>query len=563
MFSALLIVLFSPLIGSLDESYRSFAEPASIPQGIESTSRAGVSVFVAVLGLIFTSTMIALISQFYDDLITQIRHGKFRYKGYNHIIIIGLSEKVWTALEAMNQRYQRYNEIKDVLFLLSDTASERDVDLIYSKRYSHLQLFARVDGALLFDQVNAANAGQIISFVDSYRNQSDAKQIKIATALALLFKIHPSASHPQVLLEVSNKTITSNIISAICKRNGCHTIAVCDTQTLFYKMAGTALLDTQHLKLINHLNSYIDNGIYVFPASRWITAETTFLTLVGSFSGAVLIGVQFAVGGHKLLCEGLQRVEVNDDLIFMAKSPDSINFELGSAVTILESCSLINIESISDSLDEKHQREILVCGDNSICEALKDTLDEDSLNGADTITSSSLETMSAELFDTAKLNDYDAILINVSEDRSLSFSLYMGLVHSDAGVESGMASKAIAIVDNTDKSLEIIKASMDDYHVMNPDDLIGRHLGQVCFDHRLDKIYLGLVSAEGADLYFIPQSLCNNIRTNVELKATLLMTGIIVVGYTLADGGVVLGVDDLEEIKSNAIDLIGLSSGKL
>lgn len=563
--SGVLIMFFAPFVGSLDESYRSFAEPASIPFEIHTIWKAAVSIFIAILGLIFTSTMIALISRSYDEFVEHVRHGRFKYKGKDHIIFIGMSDKLWSALDAINQRYERYGEVKVVLILLPETASEKDVSHIYARRYSHLNLYVRV-GALsshyTYEQAMAVHANQIISLINNGDTDADgdSTQIKIVTTLTSLIDI--KVKSPSILIEVSASKTTKNIVNAICARRGYENLHACDTETLAYKMTGMALLDTRHLKLINNFNNYHTNGIYILPASNWISGPERFRDLVLGFYDSILLGIyDEAEGASGLLCSEHFVIKPDAQLVLMANRVANIRYKKSETNLKISELKLGSVKAIADTLVEHRNRQMLICGDSGVSESLKETLDEVSLKGLDTIPSGTMAEMSAALLAATKNTSYDTILINISNDKQLTFRLYMDMVHSDEGQLSGMVDRAIAIMDDADESIDAIRASTDDYHLMNVDALIGEHIGQACFDFRLDSIYRELVSIEGADLYLIDTDICRPMRDDAELRQTFLTAGIIIVGYITIDGHVVLGDNTLSKIKSVGKSLVVISLG--
>jgi hypothetical protein len=321
-----------------------------------------------------------------------------------------------------------------------------------------------------------------------------------------------------------------------------------------------ALLDTRHLSLINNFNNYHSNGIYILPASKWLDGPERFRDLVLSFSNCILIGV-YVDGNPMVLCSEHYAVRPKDELIIMVRRVSDITYKYNEVYPVLQDEVLSVVKKESDNLNEHRQREMLVCGDDTVIDKLKETLDESSIKGLDSVPTGEFFTMTNQLIEASSKVDYDTILINIGESQALTFRLYMHLVHSDEGQKFSLVDKTIALMDDSDESIEAIRASTDDYHLMNINALIGEHLGQACFDHRLDDIYRELVSIEGADLYLMSADICQDMKTDRELRLTLLKSGVILVGYITQDNSVMLGDNQLKHIHESAKYLVAISHG--
>lgn len=586
LISALIVLAFSPLLG-LNDSYRSFSEPSSIPQEIKGFWHGLISVTQAILGLVCTSTFIALISQAYNQELENIKKGHFGYRGQDHIVLINYSEKIWSTLEAFNQRYQRYNEVKDLLIMVHNL---HDVEVLMKKietvDYSHLKIYIK-NGDLLnpdfYESCSVEDAYCVLALISGDESetslQADNFQTKIASSILQspnireMMKERMLKRKPiKVTIELKGNDETKQVIKNLCRDRGVPSFLIFESDWFKNNLMGMAMIDTSHLGLFNSLNNYLQHGIYIIKANdprfKNIIGKTFAEAYLRCSNGALMGVVDTRQHPYRQYYINPEHIEIHHsmELIFITKSLKDI-YVLDDSNYAIETCNAVVqddlVEKIYNGLTERHSRHVLIIGNDDVKRHMGDNLDIESMTNIKVVNPAPLNEMRTSIREMLEgYNQFDTILINMPEEES--YALYMELNYSNIFKPYDLSKKILVLLNHQD-NIRSIRSMSDRFCILNENAVIGEHLGQICFQTDLMFIYNELITDEGNEFYFIKnnEELRGYISESLmNVRVNFINKGINYVGVIDKDNNIRLGEFDQSTVL-NAKYLIAMSKGKI
>ena len=90
----IIVILSSLVIGSVENAYLVFVDPASLPEVKDDSGKIIFSFLLMLFGLVVTGFIISVLSSSLENTFRDIRAGRLKYDGCNHTLIINYNNKI-------------------------------------------------------------------------------------------------------------------------------------------------------------------------------------------------------------------------------------------------------------------------------------------------------------------------------------------------------------------------------------------------------------------------------------------------------------------------------------
>lgn len=577
--SASIIVGFGSIIG-LDASYRSFSEPSGIPEGVNDLLVMGVSLVEAVIGVILLSMIIAVISQAYSEQIKSVIEGKTPFKGKDHIIIVNFSEKLFYLLYVIDKKFREKKQVSDLVIMIQSNVNSDDImRRIGLMNFKNVNITVKVGNVLDYDfmlssGIEACSTVMVLgSKCISDRVSRDNLQVKIANTLlsepSFRLRYRKSLESKEalnIIFEMNSDSESEKIINGMCHESKLPPFTSFNSWKFGSNIIGSSIIDNEYLNLFYEMAEHGSKRINVVKAEEGypILVGKSFESAVTSVENGQLMGVIDGTNNLDSLNPDGKTIRSNDYLVFVEENEES-TIDRKSFVESREESkdSKELILSLKRNLTERHDRRVLIIGDNTLTKDLTSWIDTDNRENIKSINNEDVSVLRDVIFEEVLEHEkYDTIVINLEE--KLAFSIYMEMIYSEKYRDLGFVHKTIVVLKEQE-NIQAADKSKNKASVFNADALTGFYMGQLCFQPKLSKIYWELVSKEGGEFYLIDvdKEFRDNIITDYRsMQRRLIKNGINVLGCVDKEGNTRFGEIDFQHYKK-AKKIIVSSKGNI
>jgi len=560
--SALLILLLSPLIGSLALSYRLFTDPSSYGE-IEGLLPIIPGLVQVMFGLILFSFIISVLSAALEQLLARIKGGRLPYRKSGHILIVNYNAKLPLMLDEIDQRAGRTQRVEDVVLLFGN---QDTVDLfcaqLDAERWSNLEVFIRqgdLMAAETYREVGILAAfGVVILASDGETDPfaCDNTNLKILTALVndrafydRLIACQRARQPVKCSIELSSQTYSREIARSLTRAQGQQLFAVVSPGEVIGSVLSRSITDIAYYKTYFEILSFYGHNVQFVEQRRFSAAGVapgaSFHQLVLGFSGGTLIGYSRTDADAQLqlrLCPFAEPLQATDWLLFITRDAQAITYA-PDPVGVVERSASIRPPS------EIQSRRLCIIGSTWPVENLENFLDQESRDalGSSHFVFEKMEDYFAPGF-VAELRatEYDNIIINLDDDAG--FRLTLHLITACAEDDPFLA-KVVTVL--SDPVIEGLLNKNSKYrNTVLSHKLAAKYIAQLTYQKNLEKLYTELAFPEGAEFNLldvdthIPRSLLSD---PVALRRSLAAHELIYVGI----------VDEKKTVHFDAVSLAG------
>lgn len=575
-FSALLILVLSPALGSLSDSYRLFVDPSSyadasnIPQLV-------FGLLQAILGLILFSFIISVLSAALEQLIERIKGGALPYKKSDHILIVNHNAKLPLILNEFNDRAIKLNQPCDVVILLSESELVIDLcdDLDFAQ-WDHLQIYLRQGNTANYETFKNLSIEQAFGLVilssaetaDTFaRDNQNLKTLACLTNEPAFYQHlldRQRARRPvKCSIELSAETYSKDIALALTKSGHGSLFAVTNPGEVIGSVLSRSIIDIVYYKVYFEILSFSGNNVQFVAPDRFhaagLSAGTRYEDLLQGFSGGVLAGYSRtdSEGRFNLaLCPFGEALLPEDWLIFITDDIAALSFS-PPAPSPSHPSSQIRPPRQTTS------RRLCLIGSAWPVENLDGFLDEASKRNlhAAHFTFEDVDAYFAPDFvETLHAGDYDNIVINLDDETGFRLTLHL---IARCKSDDPFLGKIVTVL--SDPEIEGLLNKNTRYrNTVLSHKLAAKYIAQITFQKNLEQFYAELAKPEGVEFNLMdvgselpPALLTDFTRLRAELAAHRLTF----VGSVDADKNMRFGPACLEQATQililNRIDTVG------
>lgn len=561
--SALTVLLFSPLVGSLSLSYRLFADPSSYADA-DGFSQLFFGFIQVGCGLILFSFIISVLSAALEQLIERIRGGTRPYRKRGHLLIVNRNHKLPLVLDEINQRHELLGKDVDVVLLLGDRAEvaafKESTEL---KRWPYLHLYVRQGDLLSFstyDHVSIYGAFGVVVLAandDETEFYQDNFNLKILTTLVneAAFARHLAEHQMQhrpikCAVELSSQMQSRTIAQSLTASGRKPMFSVATPGDVIGRVLSRSVIDIVYYKIYSEVFSFEGHSVYFVNPQRFaaqgLKPGRKFEDLCRNFTAGVLIGYSHAGQGElevQLAPMG-QPLAEGDWLLVIARSAEAVAFA-EAPPTALPDTSVIVPPS------EMQRRNICVIGQARSFQQLESFLHVDSRSGlidSHTVFANVADYFDPTFVDRLRRGNFDNIIINLEDEVGFRFTLYLLTYFTS---DDPFLSKLVTVLK--DPVIERLLSRNAKYrNTILSDKLAAKYITQLSFQKNLEKVYDELSAPEGAEFNLlevgvhIPREM---LTSKQAVKDTLLARDIIYVGTVDAHNDIHFDADDFTGVK--------------
>jgi len=557
LFSLFLIVSSSFFIGSIEDTYTIFVDPASLFIAKQSNATLFFSLLLMIVGVVILSFVVSVLTTFLEEILRDIRLGKLNFLGENHTVIVNYNETIFNILEELNHLYSSKKESHEVVLLLHHyEETQLFLEKITSKDYNALTIRIRIGD--LYDinkykQISILDAHSLIILNDqSFENDflKDNHNLKIINTLyqdkAFKDKLEQKRQqlNPMKIVVVFSsqkendfgkltKNLTNNHFFAITPKN------------ILNSLLNISMIDVNFYNIWSLLLSFESYQFYFLDPKQLNVIGKTYREIVAAQQNGILFGISRANNGDFDIQINVfdTVIQKSDWLIFAAKSKEEISLKKIS----YHYEETINIEQPADLF----QRNILIVGEKRVVET-KEFLDfENSI--IHNINPSTKELLEKEFFSN-HLNNYDIIILNLENELIYRIALYLRMYYNEIQLQ-----KFVFLVEDTTIASQIKKMELSNVIISN--QLLAKYVVQVANQISLHKLFQNLFVTEDAEINTITLSnLDKSLQKNIEkLKFHLAQNNLTFIGTINKDHSISIESSSLE----NAKEIVVISTGEV
>ncbi len=496
-----------------------------------------VGVITIFVGLVLFSSLVAFITQQFEERLQLLRKGKSLVVEQNHTLILGFNDRVVdiiTELVLANE-----SESDAVIVILSPEDKEKMDDYLRNKLGSlkTTRLVTRtgsINNLNNLNKVGAKVAKSVIILNDAKTSDSEAfktlSDARVVKAILAVLAANGEENLPPIVAELHSeqyRRLAENIVpEAITTLNEADILARILVQT-----SRNVGLSAVYLNLVG----FQGNEFYFYrPDSGW--CNLTFGELPFHFLNGTPLGVRHPDGSVILKASKDYKLADDDEIVILAEDDSTIQFSPQPVVQPKD----LGYAKHWQTLEQKPEKYLIigwnsktsialkeyanyVTKDSQVNLAVQDLNDEvqaefDKISKTfPHIRMSAMEVNldSIEQLVTLKPYHYNsiAILAGSGEDaeeidaKTLTILLELRQIFRDYTAETGnpISAELIAEIIDSEETDLVIKAGVKDFLLTN--QFVSKILAQVSQEPDLMSIYRDLFSAEGSELYIKPISL--------------------------------------------------------
>ncbi len=557
LFSLLLIVSSSFFIGSIEDTYTIFVDPASLFIAKQSNATLFFSLVLMIVGVVILSFVVSVLTTFLEEILRDIRLGKLNFLGENHTIIINYNETIFNILEELNHLYNSKKESHEVILLLHHyEETQLFLEKITSKDYNALTIRVRIGD--LYDinkykQISILDAHSLIILNDqSFENDflKDNHNLKIINTLyqdkAFKNKLEQKRQqlNPMKIVVVFSSQKENDFGKLTNNLTNNHFFAI-TPKNILNSLLNISMIDVNFYNIWSLLLSFESYQFYFLDPKQLNVVGKTYREIVAAQQNGILFGISRANNGDFDIQINVfdTVIQKSDWLIFAAKSKENISLKKIS----YHYKETINIEQPADLF----QRNILIVGDKRAVET-KEFLDfENSI--IHNINPSTKELLEKEFFSN-HLNNYDIIILNLENELIYRIALYLRMYYSEIQLQ-----KFVFLVEDATIASQIKKMELSNVIISN--QLLAKYVVQVANQISLHKLFQNLFVTEDAEINTITLSnLDKSLQTNIEkLKFHLAQNNLTFLGTINKNHSISIESSSLE----NAKEIVVISTGEI
>jgi hypothetical protein len=565
--SALLILGFAPLIGSLSLSYALFADLSSYSTA-EGPRQLIFGFFQLVCGLILVSLIISVLTAALEELIERIRGGTRPYHKKDHILIVNRNAKLPFILEEMNTKYADLHRVLDVVILL---ASREQVEELWQElelaHWPFLNIYVR-QGELLdfaaYEKVSILSALGLLVLADDAQTSpylADSRNLKILCTLAneTAFWTHLQARHA----EKNPVKCAVELFDTVKSRPIAESLASLGTENLFCvvtagdvvtSVLSRTIIDFAYYGMHLQLFSFENHTVYFVNPKRFAPAGLRFglrfEELCPRFTQGILIGYSCATpAGLEVLLSPMGRaLQTGEWLLFIAQSERAIGYEDAP----LPPMPLPGAVAIPSEI--RHCRLCLIGAEHTF-DRLGDFLDEPSrewLRRHQFVFEKPEEYFTAEFIQRVRTGGFDKIIVNLDDDAAFRFCLF---IRQMFGEDDSFVRNIITVLQDP-VTQSMLDARGKNRTTILSDKLAAKYTAQLTFQKNLEKVYQELTSRDHAQIKLldidkdIPRG---RLTSKSAVKQLLLAHGLVYLGVVNAQKETHFDADDFTQAAQIAV----------
>lgn len=510
--SAFIIIALSPFLGSLQLSYKIFADPAYF---YETTGPIQIvaGLIQVLLGMILFSFIISVLSAALIKLIDNIKSGSLPFKGTGHTIFINYNIKLPLILDQFNLRAKDKGTMENVVLLFSDNDVVNSFrSMLDKERWNNLDIFIRQGDVLAFktyDRLSISNATGIVILLPDKEDDpfaADNFNLKILTTLTNnhAFFQHLSdrqgSRHPvKCSIELSNNKDSRDIALELTSLGAGALFAVITPGDVIGSILARAKVDVVYYKAFFEILSFDGSTIHFIDPKRFLDkgdlGGVLFEQLLFSFEGGTLLGFSGINkdGGFEMsLCPFGKSLKSTDWLLFLTKNIKDLHYKpISSPLNFVKNDAIIPPK-------EAASKKICVVGNEWPLGNIDDFMDVSSLASlkeSHFVFEEPSKYFSPTFLKSLHEVDYDNIIINLDDEQG--FRLTMLLVSKNRN-DSQFMTKIVTILGDP-VTEQLLHTNVLKSNTVLSHKLAARYIAQISFQKNLDRLFTELAFAEGVE----------------------------------------------------------------
>ena len=571
-FSGLVIVVLSPGVGSLSNSYRLFADPSSYADA-EDVAELVFGLVQVIFGLVLFSFVISVLSAALEQLIERIKGGTLAYRKQDHLLIVNHNAKLPLILAEFNRRAAKLNQPCDVVILLSERGFVDEVcDRLVLAEWDYLQVYLRQGDVVNFETYNNLAIKQAVGVVVlssehlSEPFACDNHNLKILASLTneVSFLQHlrerQQAKRPiKCSIELTGRTHSRDIALALTKNGEESLFAVTNPSDVIGSVLSRSMIDIVYYKVYFEILSFHGHTVHFVSPDRFSAAGLrvglSYEELLLGFTGGTLVGYSRTdrEGRFSLrLCPFGEALLAEDWLLFIAEDVNALRF--APATTLVDNASA-QIRPPREILS----RRICLIGSCWPVENLDRFLDDESKAGLcrahftfDEVDGYFEPGFVQSLHD----GNYDHIVINLDDETGFRFTLHL---IANCRSDDPFLEKIVTVV--SDPVIEGLLNKNSRYrNTVLSHKLAAKYIAQISFQKNLEKFFGELADPEGVGfkLMCVGEDLPADCLADFpRLRAELAAHRVTYVGNVDGHKNVFFGPENIER----AVQILVLSHG--
>jgi len=544
------------VIGSVQNSYLVFVDPASLPEVQDHTGKMLFSFLLMISGLILTGFIISVLSSSLENTFRDIRSGRLDYTGENHTIIINYNHKVEKILDELNLLHTDHNDVHDVVILIND---ETDVEKLQDhisdleNKLSFLKIFIRYGDVVSlkrYHELSFLNAYSIIILSDDNIKDPfdrDNNSIRIVNLLFTEpnFKTYLEEKKKKwlpvkAIVELENIDYSTGIIEYISSS----LFQAISPNNILESILNLSMINIDFYNIWSELLSFEGHELYFISAKEHNLHGSTYKDVLLRHKKGLLLGISRTdESGFKLhLNEHNEVIKENDWLLFIAEDKNKISFSK-------EPLTNTPTEHIEQP-QEIYVKNVAILGDKKdIC--TNELLDMDKSTLTRIIPTE--EEYADEEFYRDLVEKKDTIIMNMDDELVYRLALALKMVYKD-----NIPSAFVFLVDSA-----LIASHLESAGIKNTilsHNLVSKYITQVSNQLSLYNVFNILFQKDGPEVNFIVVSrIAEHLLTDLnQLKAELVSQNMVYLGCENHDRSIHFEATDL----SNAKKIIVFSDGE-
>lgn len=525
--SAVLIVVMSPLLGSIATSYRLFVDPASYAD-TEGGAQVVFGLLQMVLGLVLFSFVISVLSAALGELIDRIRGGTLPYTKRDHLLVVHKNPRLPLLLDEMASRARRLGQACDVVLLLPDRAALDEVAEHYDfSRWPELQIGLRQGDTTdyeTFRRLGVERAFGLVVLAPEVAGESfasDNQNLKILAGLTNQagFMRHleerQRAWRPiKCAIELSGGVCSREIAQAMTRSGSDSLFAVINPDDVIVSVLSRSIIDIVYYKVYFELLSFHGHSMHFVSPERFreagVGSGIAYERLLLGFRGGTLVGFSRtdAEGRFSLqLCPFGTALQKGDWLLFIARDVRELDY-----VAVDDAVSASAGLAIRPPSEIIHRRLCLI-GSAWPVENLDTFLDQDSrdlLRAAHFNFENKADYFAPRFVAALREGNYDNVVINLDDETGFRLTLHL---ISSCDPADPFLEKVVTVL--SDPVIEgLLNGNARYRNTVLSHKLAAKYIAQISFQKSLEKFFQELARPEGVEFHLM--------RVGEDLPAELL-----------------------------------------
>jgi hypothetical protein len=569
--SAAIILLLSPLIGSLPLSYRIFFDPSAYADA-DGPQALAFGLVQVVLSLVLVSSIISVLTAALEQMIEKIKGGTLAYRKSGHLLIVNYNAKLPLILDEINVRAERMGRMEDVVMLFPDTETvEHFCEQLDFSRWHALNIYVRQGDLLSFDTYRRLSILKAMGVAVLSRNGDDEDafgcdnwNLKIVSALMNESEFVEHLKQRQAewrpvkcSVEMTGHLNSREIAYSITTVDRISYFAVITPAHVIGSVLSRSMVDLAYYKAYFETLSFHGHSVqFVNPAQfPGLATGVPYDQMTLGFSGGTLVGFSGTdeEGQFQLrLCPFGEPMRATDWLLFITDNVSGLRHQP------VQSASSGPHPGISPP-SEIVSRRLCVLGSSLPLDNMLGFLDAESCEAARTshfIFENEENYFSREFIERLRQSKYDNVVINLKDDMGFRLTL---MILSLYDKDDPFIGKIVTVLN--DPLIEGLLNKNNKYqNTVVSHKLTAKYIAQLAFQKNLEKFFAELAMPEGVEfnLMEVDKHIPRALLTDVDaVRRHLVSHKITYIGTVDKHKQVVFGSEDF----SGAHQLLILSSG--